>query len=60
MLLAKFSAICTATNSSLGIVDCFFDNLDLLEINPLLLPDGCFMTAYATAHVPSKLASPNT
>ena len=60
MLLAKFATICAATNSSLGIVNYFFDNLDLLAINPCLVPDGCRMPAYATAHVPSKLASPNT
>ena len=60
MLFAKFATICAATNSSLGIVNCFFDNLDLLIINPCLVPDDCLMTAYATAHVPSKLASLNT
>ena len=60
MLFAKCADIYVATNSSLDIVNCFFDNLDLLAINPCLVPDGCRMTAYATAHVPSKLASPNT
>ena len=60
MLFVKFATICAAANSSLGIINCFFENLDLLAINPCLVSDVCRMTAYATAHVPSKLASPNT
>ena len=60
MLFAKFSTICAATNYSLGIANCFFDNLDLLATNPCLVPDGCHMNAYTTAHVASNLASPNT
>ena len=60
MLSVKYATIYAATNSSLGIVNCFFDNLDLLKINPCLIPDGCCMAAYATAHAPSNLASPNT
>ena len=59
MLFAKFAIVCAATSSSLGIVDFFFGNLDLLAINPSLNPDGCRMTAYATVHAPIKLASPN-
>ena len=54
MLFAKFTTICAATNSILGIINYFFDNLDLLATN------SCCMTAYATAHIPSKLASPDT
>ena len=60
MLFAKFATICAASNPSTDIVNCFFDNFDLLAINPYLVIDGCRMTAYATAHVPSKLTSPNT
>ena len=60
MLFAKFTTICAATNSILGIINYFFDNLDLLATNSCLVPDGCCMTAYATAHVPSKFASPDT
>ena len=60
MLFGKFATICADINYSLGIVNCFFDNLDLLAINPCLVPDGCCMTAHATVHVPNKLASPNT
>ena len=30
------------------------------ECPTCVTPDGCCMTAYDTAHVPSKLASPNT
>ena len=48
------------TNTGLGFFEYFFDNLDLLVINPCLIPDGFGITTYATAHVPSKLASPNT
>ena len=44
---------------SFGIVNCFFDNLHLLAINTCFVPDGCRMTAYATAHVPVKLAPRN-
>ena len=60
MLCAKFAAISATTNSSLGIINCFFNNLDLLAINPCLIPNGCSMTAYPSAHVPSKPASPST
>ena len=60
MLFAKFAIISAATNSSLGIVNCFFDNVDLPAIVPYLVPDDCHMTAYATAHAPSKFVSPNT
>ena len=60
MLFAKFATICAATNSSLGIVNCFFDNFDLLGINPFLFPHGCLMTAYNTGLVQSKLASLST
>ena len=60
MLSAKFATICAATNCNLRIVNCFFDNLYLLAINPCLIPDDCCMTAYAPSHVPSKLMSPNT
>ena len=60
MLFAKFATICTVTNYSLEIVNRFFDNLDLLQINLCLVPDSCRLTPYATAHVSSKLSSPNT
>ena len=60
MLFAKFATICAGTNSSLVIVNCFFGNLDLLTINPCLVPDDCLITAYGTAHIPSKLAFLNT
>ena len=53
----KFATICTATNSSLRSFNCFFDNLDLLSVNPCLIQNGCCMTAYATADVPNNLAS---
>ena len=56
MLFAKFATICTATNYSLEIINRFFDNLDLLQINLCLVPDGCRLTPHATAHV----SSPNT
>ena len=51
MLSAKFATICAASDSSLFIVNCFFDNLDLLAINTCLIPDGCHMAAHATAYV---------
>ena len=54
MFSARFATIWAAANSSLGIVICFFDSLDLLAINLCLIPDSCCITAYATAHVPSK------
>ena len=60
MLFAKFAINSAATNSSLGIANCFFDNVDLPVTDPYLVPDDCRMTAYATAHAPSKFASPNT
>ena len=60
MLSAKFATFCTATNSSLSIVNFFFDNLVLLTINSCSVLDGCRMTAYGTAYVPSKFASQNT
>ena len=60
MLFAKFTTICAATNSSVGIVNCFFDNLDLLAVSPCLVTDAYRMTACATAHVPSKFPSSNT
>ena len=60
MLFAKFVTICAAANPSLDIVNCFFDNPDLLASNPCLNPDDCYMAAYAIAHAPSKLRSPNT
>ena len=59
MLFVKFATICAA-NCSFVIVNCFFDNLDMLAINIYLVPHGCCMTAYAAAYVSSKLASPNT
>ena len=59
MLFAKSATICAATNFSFGIVNCFFENLNLLAVNTCLVPDGCRMTAYATTHVPVKLASRN-
>ena len=34
MCFAKFATICATTESSLGITNCFFDNPDLLPINP--------------------------
>ena len=49
-----------ATNSGLGISIFIFQNLDLLEINLCLIPDGWHMTTFAYVQVPSKLASPNT
>lgn len=57
MLSAKFGTIFVATNSSFGINNCFFDHLGLLAINPCLVPDGCHMTSYSTAHVPSTWIS---
>ena len=60
MSSAKFSTVCAATNSSLGIVNWYFDNLYLLSNNPCLIPAGCCMTAYAAAYVLRKLASRNT
>ena len=45
MLFAKFAIISAATNSSLGIVNCFFDNVYLPAIVPYLVPDDCRMTA---------------
>ena len=60
MLSAKFVALCATTNSSLGIVSCFFDNLDLHAFDSSLIPDSCGMAAYATVRFPSKLASRNT
>ena len=56
MLSAKFATIFSAINSNLDIVHCF-DNLNLLAINPCLVPDGCHMTSYSTAHVPSTWIS---
>ena len=60
MLSSKLATICAVTNFGLAIVNCFFHNLDFLAINSCLVPDACCMTAYATAHLPSKLAPPNT
>ena len=60
MLYAKFATICATTDSSLGISNCFFGYLDLVAIDPCLVPDDCRITIYATAHVPSKLSSPDT
>lgn len=59
MLFAKFTTICAATNCSLGIVNCFYEKIKLLTIDPFLIADGCCMTVYATANVPSKVASQN-
>ena len=60
MLSPKSATIYVATDSSLGIVNCFFDHLGLPAIDSCSVPDGCRMTAYATEHIPSKFAYPNT
>ena len=41
MFSAKFPTIYVVTNSSLGIVSCFFDNVGLLGIDTCFIPDGC-------------------
>ena len=47
-----------AINSS--IVIFFFEKPDFLVITSYLVREGCWITAYATANIPSKLASKNT
>ena len=37
----------------------FFDSRDLLEINPCVVDEVCWITAYATVLFPIMLASPN-
>ena len=43
MLSAKIATIRATTNFSLGIVNSFFSNLNLLAINPRLIPDGLWL-----------------